>query len=250
MSEVCQDEAANIEETNVIAPKKVRKYDPISLFSNNTKAARFWFFVCIGLFLFILIQPSLILEKMKIKERIIIMDESGTFHVSPIQNFEEAVPMHDYVLSVATQALLNRGPKNVDNEELLKQMFLQNAYLEAADYLKEEAGQFMKKKLHQKVEIDDLQITSTTSKTVVGNVRGQLIRIGTFEGKKFTDTKEFSLKLKLVRNPNLTANGRLPLAVLQWKIKTRDYVERVETKSNSEGKVAPTTVEAKDEAEK
>jgi hypothetical protein len=222
----------NQEETDVLPEakpaKKVTKFDPISIFPNNSKAARFWFFCCIGLFIFVLIQPGMIIEKMKTKERIIIMDETGTFHVSPVEQFEDAAVMHDFCLTVSTQALLNRGPIDVDNPPLLKQTFLKDAYSQAKKYLKEEALQFQKKKLHQKCEIKEFKILKTTDKTVLANVRGQLIRVGTFEGHKFTDTKEFALKIKLFRNPNLTSNGRLPMAVQQWQIQVRDYVAPVE----------------------
>ena len=86
--------------------KEKKHIDPLSLFPNNTKAARFWFFLCCGLGLLALVQPFLIIEAMKNKERIIIMDESGTFHVAPLHKFEESAPMHDYLLTVATNALL------------------------------------------------------------------------------------------------------------------------------------------------
>ena len=203
--------------------KIIKKYDPISLFPNNTKAARFWFFTSLALCLFLIIQPYLMVEAMRIKERFIIMDEAGTFHVAPLTKFEEAAPMHDYLVSVATSALLSRGPKGLDNPPLLKQIFLEEAHRKVGQYLLEEADHFSKKKIHQKAETQAIKILKTGPKTVLAQVRGQLIRIGSFEGSNFTDVKDFILQLTLYRNPKMSSNGRLPLAVLDWKIVTRTH---------------------------
>jgi|SaaInlStandDraft_1057018.scaffolds.fasta_scaffold84399_2 hypothetical protein len=229
MSEVYQNETDINEIQSEIKTKKdvkkqVKKWDPISVFPNNTKAARFWFFCTIALLVFVIIQPSLIIQQMKIKERVIIMDESGTFHVSPVKKFEDVAPMHDYIVSVATQAMLNRGPLEVDNPPLLKQVFLPGALKEVRKFFKDEEEHFRKKKLHQKAEIKELKILKTTTNTVLASVKGQLIRVGTFEGQKFTDTKEFSLKIQLNRNPRMHVNGRLPMAVKVFKIKTRAFL--------------------------
>lgn len=199
------------------------KIDPLSVFPNNTKAARFWFFLCCGLGIFAIIQPVMIVQAMKSRERIIIMDESGTFHVSPLLQFEESAPMHDYLISVATNALLSRGPKGADNPPLQKQVFLDKAYKKILTFYNEDSEHFANKKIHQKVEIKSIKVLKTSEKTVLAQVRGQLIRIGTFESRNFTDTKDFSLQMTLYRNPRMSANGRLPLAVLNWAIKIRDH---------------------------
>ena len=210
------------------------KIDPLSVFPNNTKAARFWFFLCCGLGIFAIIQPVMIVQAMKSRERIIIMDESGTFHVSPLLQFEESAPMHDYLISVATNALLSRGPKGADNPPLQKQVFLDKAYKKILAFYSEDDEHFANKKIHQKAEIKSIKVFKTSEKTVLAQVQGQLIRIGTFESRNFTDTKDFSLQMTLYRNPRMSANGRLPLAVLNWAVKIRDHqipsVERKEDK--------------------
>jgi hypothetical protein len=50
---------------------------------------------------------------------------------------------------------------------------------------------------------------------VLVEVTGQLIRVGLFNGEPFTEASKFRAQFTLLRNPNLTANGRFPLAV--WK---------------------------------
>ncbi len=202
---------------------KQRKYDPLSIFPNNTKAARFWFYIAATLGILAVCQPFLTIQAMKTKERIVIMDEAGIFHVAPLSKFEEAAVMHDYLVSVATSALLARGPKGADNPPLLKQIFLEKAYAKIEKFYLLEAKQFNKKKLHQKVETKSIKILKTSDKTVLAQITGQLIRIGTFEGRTFTDVKDFAMQMTLYRNPNMSNNGRLPMAVSDWKINIKDH---------------------------
>ena len=196
--------------------------DPLSIFPNNTRAARFWFFLACGLGVFTIVQPIMIVEAMKVKERIIIMDEAGTFHVAPLQKFEAVAPMHDYLVSVASSALLSRGPKGADNPPLQKQLFYKKGFDKIENFYLEEQEHFSKKQIHQKAEIKNIKILKTSEKTVLARAYGQLIRVGTFEDRKFTDVKNFALQLTLYRNPRMGNNGRLPLIVTDWHIKITD----------------------------
>ncbi len=208
-----------------------KKIDPLSLFPNNTKAARFWFFLCCGLGILAIVQPIMIVEAMKSRERLIIMDEAGTFHVSPALKFEESAPMHDYLSSVSCMALLSRGPKGPDNPPLQKQLFYKKAYDKIEEFYMEEMEHFSKKNIHQKAEIKSIKILKTSDTTVLTRIDGQLIRIGTFEGRKFTDVKDFALQMTLYRNPRMGANGRLPLIVTAWSIK----INELKSDENSNG---------------
>jgi len=52
---------------------------------------------------------------------------------------------------------------------------------------------------------------------VLAAVTGQIIRSGIFEDKAFTEAFPFTLRLRLVRNPNMALNGRFPTAVGDFK---------------------------------
>jgi len=58
-------------------------------------------------------------------------------------------------------------------------------------------------------------VLQTRSDQVLVEATGQLIRVGLFNGEPFTEAEKFRVQFTLLRNPNLTANGRFPLAV--WK---------------------------------
>ena len=200
----------------------MKAIDPLTFFPNNSKAARFWFFLASALGVFCIMQPIFIVDAMKKKERIIIMDETGTFHVSPLKNFEESAPMHDFIVTIATNALLARGPKGADNPPLQRQLFYKKGFDKIDEFYLKEQSHFSKKKVHQKEEIKDIKILKTSETTVLARVNGQLIRVGTFEGRKFTNVKNFVLQFTLFRNPKIGSNGRLPLIVTNWAIKISD----------------------------
>jgi hypothetical protein len=205
--------------------KPVKRFDPSSVVPFNRMAAKFWFLLFLCMTAVAVCTPFVMLEQMKQKERLVLLDEAGTWHVAPILSFEEADTMHNYVATIATGALLHRGPLGPDNPGLLKQLYLETAYKKANAFLKAEAGHFDEKSVHQKVEIARIQLLETSKKEVIAVTEGQLIRIGDFEGESFTDNKIFKMKFRLIRNPRLGLNGRLPLAVMEWKIKISDVKE-------------------------
>jgi hypothetical protein len=56
-------------------------------------------------------------------------------------------------------------------------------------------------------------ILSTRENEVLATVSGQVIRVGIFDEKAFTEAFKFKLNLHMFRNPDMALNGRLPTAV-------------------------------------
>jgi hypothetical protein len=79
----------------------------------------------------------------------------------------------------------------------------------------QQADELKAKQIHQKVEVFRVDVLQTRSDQVLVEASGQLIRIGLFNGEPFTESEKFRARFTLLRNPNLTSNGRFPLAV--WK---------------------------------
>ena len=96
-------------------------------------------------------------------------------------------------------------------------LFLKSALQKAQDYRTREAVEFRSKQLHQKPEIAKIDILSTRENEVLATVSGQVIRTGIFQEKAFTEAFNFKLSLRLLRNPNMAANGRFPTAVGDFK---------------------------------
>ncbi len=192
-----------------------RPWSPLHLFADHAKAARIWFLVAAGAVVTAAVEPYLIIGAYRTRERVVVLDGSGTYHLSPLLGFEEAGKLHESQALLACLALFQRGPAGFDYPELLEKLFLPEALKQARGELASTAEEFAAKSLHQKVEVLKVTVLETRSDEVLVAVEGQLIRTGLFGGAAFSEAPGFSARFTFARNPNLATNGRYPLAV--WK---------------------------------
>ena len=197
----------------------VRKhhFDFARLLVQRDRLPWFWFFFTVAVLLLSAIDRYHIISQFKQRERVIIIDPAGTYYLSPLLQFSEAKELHVQQAELATLAFLERNPKEFDNPDLLKLVFLKPAFIKAQDERISESVEFRSKQLHQKVEIGRIDILATRESEVLAAVTGQIIRGGIFQDKAFTEAFPFTLRLRLRRNPNLALNGRFPTAVGDFK---------------------------------
>ena len=200
-------------------PPNVRgqKTDPIRIFIDRDRLARFWFLAAVAVLVSAAIERIHLIRTLKERERVVIVDPTGTFFVSPLLHFQEARDLHAQQSTLAAIAFLERNPKGFDHPELLKQMFLKAAQEKARSQWSTEEAEFKAKQLHQKAEIAEIDFVETRSDAVLTQVTGQLIRSGVFENRAFSESMPFTLKLKMLRNPNMVENGRFPTAIQDFK---------------------------------
>ncbi|WP_269541666.1 hypothetical protein [Cerasicoccus fimbriatus] len=196
-----------------------KQFHPLKLFTDNAWAARMWFLVSLLLLGLVVIQPFFIINAYRTRERIVVMDGAGTFSVAPTLDFQEATRVHEELALWATYALFSQNPNGFDMPELLDKLFLDKALKHARDLHSQASKEFREKDIHQKVEVFEIKILETREEQVFAQVKGQLIRTGTFEGKTFVEDPEFTLTLVLHRNPNMLDNKRFPLAVTSFEDK-------------------------------
>ena len=198
-----------------------RKFNPALLFANNMKAARFWMFTCSVMLAGLIIQPILMTYfSTKNKESIVIMDPSGDFYTGPIIGMKKALKMHEYIAELATIAFLDRNPNGLDNKELINQTFSNSAVEKVKQYLGRDSARFSKRLIHQKAEIESIKAVRTSDRRVICQVKGQLIRNGTYQGQAFQEGMNFVLNLLMLKNPDFGNNLRLPLAVVKYSLNT------------------------------
>lgn len=193
------------------------KVDLTQILAQRDRLPWLWFLVAVGTVLFSGYDRWRLVESFKTRERVVIIDPAGTYYLSPLLRFTEAKELHAQQASLATIAFLERNPAQFDHPDLLKQVFLKEAYEEAMNLWQKEAAEFKAKELHQKGEIGKIDILATRENEVLARVSGQVIRNGVFQERAFTEAFGFSLRLRLVRNPNMSANGRFPTAVAEFK---------------------------------
>ncbi len=195
-----------------------RVWHPLDLFVNPAVAARLWFIVAVGAVVLCALQPYLLLRAFRTRERVVVLDAGGTFHVSPLLNFEEAAKLHEQHALLACLALLQRNPTGFDQPELLEKLFLPEALQQARTEAGRSAEEFSRKNLHQKTEVLKLTVLETREQVVLVQAEGQLIRTGTVAQQAFTESPTFTARFTFARNPNLAASGRFPLAVWRYEL--------------------------------
>jgi hypothetical protein len=195
----------------------VRRVDPIRVFVDKDRLAKFWFLAAVAVLIGAAIERIHLARTLKEQERVVIIDPAGTFFVSPLLHFQEARELHAQQCTLAAVAFLERNPKDFDHPDLLRQMFLKQAYEKARSEFTAEEPEFKAKQLHQKAEIARIDFLETRSDAVLTQVSGQLIRSGVFQERAFTEAVPFTLKLKMLRNPNMVENGRFPTAIQDFK---------------------------------
>jgi hypothetical protein len=177
----------------------------------------FWFFVAVAVTVLAAFDRYHLVKQFKYRERVVIVDPSQTYYISPLLQFQEAKDLHAQQAELAAMAFLSRNPKEFDHLDLLKQVFLKAALAKAQDQHSREVVEFRSKQLHQKPEIARIDILATRENEVLATVSGQVIRTGVFQEKGFTEAFNFRLSLRLIRNPNMANNGRFPTAVGDFK---------------------------------
>src|SRR6267143_3630558 len=194
-----------------------KRFDPTQLFAQRDRLPWFWFFVAVVVSVLAALDRYHLVGQFKQRERVVIIDPAQTYYLSPLLQFQEAKDLHAQQAELATLAFLDRNPKDFNHPDLLRQMFLKAALQKAQDHRTREAVEFRAKQLHQKPEIAKIDILATRDNEVLVAVSGQVIRTGIFQEKVFTEAFNFKLGLRLLRNPNMAANGRFPTAVGDFK---------------------------------
>lgn len=195
-----------------------RPWHPLELFVNHAVAARLWFVVALVALGYCAVQPYLIVSAYRTRERVVVLDSSGSFHVSPLLGFEEATKLHEQHALLACLALFQRNPGGFDYPELLEKLFLPDALQKARAESAKLTEEFGAKALHQKVEVLKLTVLETRDQLVLVQVEGQWLRTGSVAGQFFNEAVPFTARFTFARNPNLAANGRYPLAVWNYEL--------------------------------
>jgi hypothetical protein len=194
----------------------------VNAITNNRLAARLWMLVAGVCLLAALVAPYLAIVALKQQEKVVIIDPAGTIVYSPSLTFSEAGQLYAYQTKLTCLALLQRNPSGSDNPELLQKLYEQNAREQAQQIIKSQTQYFTDKQIHQKVEIANIDVLSTRKLKASGGqsydswivrARGNLIRIGTFEGLPIEEPHTFTLDIEFIRNPDIIGNGLFPLLV-------------------------------------
>ena len=128
---------------NGATPRVARKrFDPTQLFAQRDRLPWFWFFVAVAVSVLAALDRYHIINQFKQRERVVIIDPSQTYYISPLLQFAEAKDLHVQQAELAAVTFLERNPKDFDHPDLLRQVFLKSALQKAQDHRTREAVEF------------------------------------------------------------------------------------------------------------
>lgn len=152
---------------------------------------------------------------------VVVADEQGNMVIGPGMDFSDASKLHTIAGLMATKALLERNPTGLDTPEMVRNMFVRDAYKKAQAEIAAAMPELGRKDIHQKVEVSSIDVTGVRQ---AGSVQiyyikttGQIIRNGRLEGTGIQEVDNFSIQYEMWRNPRLTQNGRYPLVVTNYR---------------------------------
>lgn len=215
-----------IDRIQTIPVRSQRKLiDPAGWFADRSYGAKVWFYLFLLAVVLNMVQGPAWYALFHQSEYVTTIDESGTFHRSPLLGFDSSVNLYRYHAELATTALFSRNPNGLDFPDLLPQLFRPEAYKHADSFFKIDAQDFTDKKLFQKPSISSYRIVDQSESGGTVIVLGQLIKQGEVNNERYLpDPDDFTLLLVFKRNPDMTKNGRLPLAVDSWQLKINNVL--------------------------
>lgn len=209
---------------------KLPKLNAVTVITNNAIAARVWMVIAIVLAVTASASPYFTIQAMKQKEKVVILDPSGSLIYSPLLGFEESGQLNAYHVRLACLSFLQRNPRRLDLPELYQKIYIEPARSYGRQLINSTANEFSQKQIHQKVELTTIRILETKKisdsngavyEAVVVHANGNLIKTGIVNDLEFREPAKFQMELVLIRNPNLLQGGMLPLVVYQLNYKEK-----------------------------
>src|ERR1700676_2516506 len=102
-------------------PRLARKrFGPTQLFAQRDRLPWFWFFVAVAVTVLAALDRYHLIGQFKQRERVVIIDPSQTYYISPLLQFQEAKDLHVQQAELAAVTFLERNPRASTHRDLLR----------------------------------------------------------------------------------------------------------------------------------
>lgn len=160
-------------------------------------------------------SPILTMIILKEEKDVLIMDAAGNYHLVIGRSFQSANELHMRCVKAAVTALFTRTPEGFLYKDMLFQAFLANCEKFLSKHVEETKNEFDLKKIRQIPEIKKARILKQGNGKYLAHVLVYLTRACQYQDIKFVENLECMVTFIMVENPDISANGRLPLAVVK-----------------------------------
>lgn len=180
---------------------------------------RLWMAIAGFLLLTNLVTPIILVQTLIKPQLVVALDGANTFHVGPGQDYaasDEITTTHGVLGSLA---LLQRSEVGFDLPEMMERLYTRLANQKAKDQLQGEMEGMKERKERWRPEVSSVELVRVDDdRLYVIRAQGQLIKSGVAAGGRYETAQEYTLLLRLIRNPDILRNGRYPLVVYDYEL--------------------------------
>ena len=195
----------------------MKQLSPIDILITLQWQTRFWFVLFVLSVFGFSWERTRLISSLTNDSEILVMS-ADTFYLPKSVDFESASELHASQVATALETLFNRNPKGLDHPNRLKRLFERSQQQDVLSDVAEESRALAAKQIHQKVEVGEIQLLQTDSRSILASVKGQLIRNGIFDGESFVEVRELEARFTFTRNPDMRSNGGFPTIVTDFEI--------------------------------
>ena len=216
------------------------------LFIGKDAMATFWFFVTILTMLGCAVYLERVAASAGKSAQFIILENNDpnlpdSEKVTPLEH--ELAPeveseMHMSQTRLAMDTVFNKNPEGLDSKDRCRKLMTQKAYrLLQGDLIAGEKDAFHDNRIHQKVEIEWVDIHKVSPTETLSNVKGRLLRTGKIDGKFFNEIWTVRASFLWIRNTCLRDCGQYPTVCTTFTssespvASTINYVKAEETET-------------------
>jgi len=196
---------------------------PIVLFTNNRTAAMFWALLAFIGLCAAAVSPYLTINAMKEKEKVIIINrDTGTMVYADTVSWLDQTELSAEIGIQIADLLLARSYSGPGYPLRFNTHLTERVKDRVKSYWQSNEQDMAQKKLIQHLHVASVKPTTMFSEDnnyfadVI--IQGTLQKNGEINGVLFQDIQPITLKLRLMRNPDILASGKMPLALYDFII--------------------------------
>ena len=183
-------------------------------------AKRLWMLIACILAITTIASPIVMTILLTKPQLIIALDGANNFHIGPSAELESSKEIMSTHALLSCMALLQRSAAGFDMPELLKQIFNIASTEKANKELQKDMADIKTRNERWRPEVTKVEMIKMDQANLFTiRVAGILIKNGIAAGAFFESTQNFTLILKLIKNPRLTQNARYPLVVYDYELR-------------------------------
>jgi hypothetical protein len=183
-----------------------------ALFISKEGLATFWFLLAAGAVLGAGFYVHRLINKTALRPQYIIMTNADvkplTFELDPAK---VEVRDRDQTM-LLLDSVFNKSPSGLDAADRCRRMMSDTAWKWVqAELLDKQNDAFRDGQMHQKIEVEKIDLRELPNNGTLATMSGQLLRTGIHEGRLFNEVWSVKADILWLPNTSLLEHGRIPI---------------------------------------